>query len=224
MAGLDELRRRVDAELDRCAVGRDNPAHRALVAGELGGEALRELACQQWAFHAGFPKVLAALAAGCDDRALRARILADAHDQETGALSGHSRLDLWAAVAASWGLGARELEAAPMLPTTEAMLTIQESVARRPFPEAWIGIQIGVYGESAPHMEARRRAMERHYGVTGTSLDYFGLQAADDIVGTLLEPVAPLLADGGIDRALAALRLVLHARWNYFSGIGDAAS
>jgi len=65
------------------------------------------------------------------------------------------------------------------------MLTIQESVARRPLPEAWVGTQIGVYGESAPHMEARCRAMERHYGVTGAGLDDFGLEAAEDLLARL---------------------------------------
>lgn len=222
MAVIEELRSRVAAELDSCAVGRDHPVHRALVAGRFSDAGLRELARQQWAFHAAFPKVLAALAAGCDDRPLRARILADAHDQETGALSGRGRLEMWAAIAAVWGLHREDMEAAPLLPTTETMITIQEAVARRPFPEAWVGIQIGVYGESAAHMQARRIAMERDYGVTGAPLDYFAVQDADHVIGRLLEPVAPLLPADAVDRALQALRLVLHARWNYFTGIGAA--
>ena len=36
------------------------------------------------------------------------------------------------------------------------------------------------------------------------------------------EPAVPLLTDDAVSGALAALRLVLHARWNYFNGIAAA--
>ncbi len=225
MAGVDDLRRRVVEELDRCAVGRDNRVHRALVAGELPPAVLHELARQQWLFHAAFPGILAALAAGCPDPPLRARILADAYEQETGALSGvGGRLELWEAVCACWGIGSDELRAARPLPTTEAMLALQASVARRPFVEAYVGLEVGVYGESAPHMAARRAAMERQYGVSGSGLDYFSAQTVEDQLAALLEPIGPLLREEAVEPALAALRLVLHGRWNYFTGIGCAAS
>lgn len=224
MGVVDELRRRVEDELERCAVGRDHPFHRALVAGDLGRPELVELARQQWLFHVRFPAVLAALAAGCGDPQLRAPILTDAYEQDTGAVSGTgSRLQLWRAVASTWGVADQDLDEARALPTTDAMLAIQDWVARRPFVEAYVGIQIGVYAESAPHMPARRRAMEDAYRVVAPGLDYFAARAVADPVGESLEPIEPMVTSASIAPAAAALRLVLHARWSYFDGIAAAS-
>jgi pyrroloquinoline-quinone synthase len=215
------LRAGIAGELDRLAVGRDHPVHRALVAGALDRPALRQLATQQWHFHAAFPGILAALASQCRDRVVRGAILADAYDQESGALSGAGRLEMWEAVCACWGLDRRALAGGTALPATEAMIALQASVARRPFAEGYVGIMVGVYGESAPHMEARRAAMERHYGVRPEALRYFGAQSTEDVVERVLRQIgSTATAQRG---ALEALRLVLQGRWAYFSAIGGAS-
>ena len=218
-----ELRRSVAAELDACAVGRDHPVHQALVAGTLDSAALRELGCQQWHFHAAFPSVLASLAGGCDDRALRADILADALEQESGRLSGGpSRLELWCDVSRQWGLTVEDLRESRSLPGTEAMIALQTSVARGPFPAGYLAIMVGVYGESAPHMGHRRAAMECHYGVRGEALRYFSDQQDPDRLDRFVATASRLLIPDQHGAALHALRLVLHGRWQYFTSIGQA--
>lgn len=208
------------------AVGRDNPVHRAFVAGMLGRDALHELARQQWLFHEAFPGILATLAGECPDRVLRAVILAEAYEQETGKISGDgSKLELWERVCAALGVPAAELPYATPLPTTEAMLAIQRWVARLPFPEAYVGLLAGIVAESAPHMHERRTALEQHYDVAPEALAYFPREPATDPLPRILDAAWPLIESGrSAGRALVALRVVLHARWEYFSGVVRVAS
>ena len=221
----DEFGGCVHDELEACRVSRDHPVHRLLVEGGFTLPMLHELGRQQWAFHRAFPTSLALLAGGCPDPALRQSLLASAYEQETGGISGTAgRLELWERVCATWGLTPADLEASRPLPTTEAMNALQEYVARRPFGEAAAGLLIAVAGEAAPFMAARRAAMAAFYGVPEPALVYFTVQAAGDPVEEYAE-IAYRYSATRIEQAAAlrALRLVLHARWDYFSGIGRAS-
>ncbi|MDE2571873.1 MAG: hypothetical protein KGM44_05035 [bacterium] len=222
----DAFATRVREELERCAVGRDHPVHQMLVTGVLNTSTLRTLAVQQWAFHVTFPSFLATLAGGCPDRAWRARLLRDAHEQDRqpGMIG---RCEEWARVCAVWGISTTELEAGELLPTTEAMLAIQDYIAHRPFAEGFAGLMIAVNGEALPHMDARREAMVRCYGIDGTALAYFDGYTNGDPQALLDEWSAVVHRHtptrSAQEEALRALRLVLHARWEYFTGIGRAS-
>jgi hypothetical protein len=104
------------------------------------------------------------------------------------------------------------------------MNALQEHVARRPFGEAAAGLLISVGGEAAPYMAARRCAMATSYGVPDAALLYFTLQAAGDPLTDGID-IACRFSSTRTEQeaALRALRLVLHARWEYFSGIGKAS-
>jgi pyrroloquinoline quinone (PQQ) biosynthesis protein C len=221
-APAGELLARVRAEIERCAVGRDNPTHRRLVAGELTPAELRHWAAQQWHWHRAFPGVLATLAAGCPAGELRARLLRRAA-LEDGALPAESpgRCAAWERVSRALGAGPDELAGSEPAPETETMIAVQRLVAARPFIEAWVGIMAGVDGETQLHNAARREALRERYGVPDGALAY--VQVPDgDPVARALEPIAPHV-DGPHEAACAALRLVLHARWGYFDGIGRRA-
>jgi pyrroloquinoline quinone (PQQ) biosynthesis protein C len=217
-----ELLRAVRDELDRCAVGRDNPTHRRLIAGGLTPAELEVWVGQQWLWHRAFPGVLAALAAQCPLLELRRSLLRRAA-REDGALPGEGpgRCDEWERVAGALGVKVGTL--ASVLPTTEteAMIAIQRMVAARPFAEGWIGIMVGVDGETISHSPARRRALKESYGVPEEALAYVRLQEGDP-VAEAVAIVEPLPGDC-VSGALEALRLVLHARWNYFSAVGRAS-
>jgi hypothetical protein len=98
------------------------------------------------------------------------------------------------------------------------MVAVQRAVAARPFPEAWIGIIVGVDAETQLHSAARRRALSERYAVPEAALAYIRLPEGDPVAAAVAT-IEPHL-DGRADGAVEALRLVLHARWNYFSAIG----
>lgn len=213
-----ELLRAVQAEIDRCAVGRDNPTHRRLLAGELTRAELQVWARQQWLWHRAFPGVLALLAAQCPSPVLRGGLLRRAAEED-GALPDASpgRSAEWEQVSAALGVSGGDLREAMPTPETEAMIAVQRSVAARPFSEAWIGIMVGVDGETQTHNGARRQALREHYGVPEAALAYVRVPAQDP-VRAALAPVRAC-AEAPFTGALEALRLVLRARWNYFDGI-----
>jgi pyrroloquinoline quinone (PQQ) biosynthesis protein C len=215
------VERLVRAELDACSVGRDNPFHRALVTGEVTLAGLTVLAPQQWYFHRTFPGALARMAADCPDHALRGRILGDALEQDTGRLTGGvGRVRQWEQVAACWGISTDDLREGPVLPQTHAMVAMQRWTAQQPFGEAYLALLVATYVEAYPHMAARRQAMSDYYGVTGDALEYFAMPEADLPLADVVATSAPYLDDEAINRALICLRLVLRARFDYFSAIG----
>ncbi len=216
---MADLRRRVLAELERCAVGRDNPAHRRLAAGQLTVAERKLWAKEQWHWHRAFPAVLAILAAQCPSPELRSTLLRRAA-LEDGAMPAESpgRCAEWERVSEAFGVGRDQLVASQPGPETETMITVQRAVAARPFHEGWVGIMVGVDGETQMHNVARREAMRGHYGVPDEALRYVPVPAANPMIEAL-DPVEPYL-DGSSDGACEALRLVLHARWNYFNAIG----
>ncbi|MEA2267691.1 MAG: pyrroloquinoline-quinone synthase [Solirubrobacteraceae bacterium] len=215
---MSDLLDAVSTELDRCAVGRDNPTHRRLVAGELTPAELRVWGAQQWLWHRAFPGVLATLAAQCPVPELRGALLRRA-SLEDGALAAESpgRCAEWARVAHALGVSGADLAAATPIAETEMMIAVQRMVAARPFAEGWVGIMVGVDGETQSHNAARRRTMNDRYGVPAAALEYVRVPDGDP-VAPALETIEPHL-DGALDGAVEALRLVLHARWNYFSGL-----
>jgi pyrroloquinoline quinone (PQQ) biosynthesis protein C len=217
---MSALLQLVTTEIDRCAVGRDNPTHRRLVAGELTPAELRVWGAQQWLWHRAFPGVLATLAAQCPVPELRGALLRRAA-LEDGAVPAASpgRCVEWARVAEALGVGGADLAVAAPIAETEMMIAVQRMVAARPFVEGWVGIMVGVDGETQSHNAGRRRTMSERYGVPEAALEYVRVPDGD--------PVAPAVEaieqyrDGAasLDGAREALRLVLHARWNYFSGL-----
>ncbi|HMJ02876.1 MAG TPA: hypothetical protein VK506_08035 [Conexibacter sp.] len=218
---LLQLRALAAIELERCPVGREHPTHQRLVAGELTSSELARWAIEQWCWHRAFPAVLATLAAQAPPGPLRALLLRRAAIED-GALpaEGPGRCAEWAQVCAAFGVGPEQLAMARPGPETETMIAIQRSVASRPFLEGWIGLMVGVDGETQSHNAARRRAARLHYGVPDDALAYFRTPAEDPIADALA-PLEPVLGSLSVarERAGEALRLVLHARWGYFSGI-----
>jgi pyrroloquinoline quinone (PQQ) biosynthesis protein C len=219
---MSDLLSLVETELDRCAVGRDNPTHRRLVAGELTAVERRVWGMQQWLWHRAFPGVLAMLAAQCPSPALRAEILRRAA-LEDGAVPAVSpgRCAEWERVAAALGASAGDLASAMPTLETEMMIAVQRMVAARPFAEGWVGIMVGVDGETQSHNAARREAMAGRYGVPEDALRYVRVPDADP-VRAAIEAIEPHIG-ASTEGALEALRLVLHARWNYFTGLTRAA-
>jgi pyrroloquinoline quinone (PQQ) biosynthesis protein C len=219
---MSDLLSLVETELDRCAVGRDNPTHRRLVAGELTAVERRVWGMQQWLWHRAFPGVLAMLAAQCPEPDLRAGLLRRAA-LEDGAVPAVSpgRCAEWERVAAALGASARDLASAMPTLETEMMIAVQRMVAARPFAEGWIGIMVGVDGETQSHNAARRQTMAGRYGVPEEALAYVRVPESDPIRAAV-ESIEPHVGSS-TEGALEALRLVLHARWNYFSGLTRAA-
>jgi pyrroloquinoline quinone (PQQ) biosynthesis protein C len=219
---MSDLLSLVETEIDRCAVGRDNPTHRRLVDGELTPVELRVWGMQQWVWHRAFPGVLALLAAQCPDPELRGALLRRAA-LEDGAVPAVSpgRCAEWERVAAALGAGARDLASATPTLETEMMIAVQRMVAARPFAEGFVGIIVGVDAETQSHSVARKEAMARVYGVPEEALAYLRIPDGDP-VRAAVEQIEPFIG-GSTDGALEALRLVLHARWNYFSGMTRAA-
>jgi pyrroloquinoline quinone (PQQ) biosynthesis protein C len=219
------LHARVLTELDRCPVGREHPTHRRLVAGELTRAELARWSIQPWQWHRAFPAVLAMLAAQSPVPGLRASLLMRAA-LEDGALPAQSagRCEEWKLVCRALGVGPEQLAVGRPTAETETMIAIQTWAAARPFAEGWVGIMAGVDGETQMHTLARRHAMYVHYGVPEEALGYFQIPARDPVANAIA-PLEPYLGELSLDRACEALRLVLHARWGYFSGIGaDGAS
>jgi pyrroloquinoline quinone (PQQ) biosynthesis protein C len=221
---MGRLHARVLAELDRCPVGREHPTHRRLVAGELTPAELARWAIQQWRWHRAFPAVLATLAAQAPAGALRASLLRRAASED-GALPAESagRCEQWTHVCRALGVEPDQLAAGRPTPETETMIAIQRHVAARPFAQGWVGIMAGVDGETQLHTPARRRAMHLHYGVPEKALAYFQTPVRDPVAHALA-PLQPYARELPLDPACEALRLVLHARWGYFSGIGAEAA
>jgi pyrroloquinoline quinone (PQQ) biosynthesis protein C len=219
---MSDLLSLVETELDRCAVGRDNPTHRRLVAGQLTAVERRVWGMQQWLWHRAFPGILAMLAAQCPDPELRARLLRRAA-LEDGAVPAVSpgRCAQWERVAAALGASATDLASAAPTLETEMMIAVQRMVAARPFAEGWIGIMVGVDAETQSHNAARRETMAGSYGVPEEALSYVRVPDGDP-VRAAVEEVEPHIGTSA-EGALEALRLVLHARWNYFSGVTRAA-
>lgn len=220
---MPDLLSLVVTEIDRCAVGRDNPMHRRLVAGELTIPELRVWGVQQWLWHRAFPGVLATLAGRCPVPGIRADLLRRAA-LEDGALPavGEGRCAEWERVAAAFGVTSADLAAAVAIPETEMMIAVQRMVAERPFVEGFVGLMAGVDGETQSHNAARRRTLAESYGVGDDALEYVRVPDGDP-VRRAVEAIEPHVDGASIGGALEALRLVLHARWNYFSGIARAA-
>lgn len=221
----DQFGRRVREVLDERRVGRDHPVHRMYLEGRLTRPLLLELGRQQWAFHRSFPGNLALLAGSCPDPTLRRRLLEEAYEQETGAISGTAgRVAQWERVCESWGLTPNDLASATVLPETDAMIATQELVVRRSFGEGAAGLLIAVGVEMAPFMQGRRQAMADAYGVMGPALEYFSAQVQGDPLDEYVDLMYPFNSTPRQqEAALRAIRLVLHARWEYFSGIGRAS-
>ncbi|HWF75231.1 MAG TPA: hypothetical protein VG186_17930 [Solirubrobacteraceae bacterium] len=210
------------AEIDGCAVGRDNPTHRRLVTGELTAGELGVWARQQWLWHQAFPGILEILAARCPVPEFKTSLTRRAA-LEAGAIpaEGPGRCAEWAAVALALGIDGDELAAAVPTPETETMIAVQREVAARPFPVGWVGIMVGVDGETQSHNGARRRALRDRYGVPEAALAYVRVPAADPVEAIVGE-IHPHV-DGSLAGMREAVRLVLRARWQYFNGIGRAA-
>ena len=184
---------------------------------------LRVWAGQQWLWHRAFPGVLALLAAQCPAPDLRSLLLRRAAIED-GALpaEGPGRCVEWERVALALGAGLDELAAAVPTAETERMIAVQRMVAARSFPEGWAGIMVGVDGETQSHNAARRRVLGERYGVPEAVLAYFRVPAGDPVEAAvaLIDPHAV----GSLEATREAVRLVLQARWDYFSGITRAAS
>lgn len=219
MPDVAALRPVLEAELERCSPSRDHPLIAALADGRATPAQLRELARQQWVFHRRFPPILSSLAAHCEPGDLAARLAAEA-DSQAGR-HGPSRADRWAPIAAALGVDEAGLAAAEALPTTETMLRTQAAVAALPHPTGYVALQVGVNGESLPHMPTRRSALVERHGVPAALADdYFGSFPGGAVLDGLLAPVA----DRDADRAAVvdALRSILRVRWGYFDGIAAA--
>lgn len=216
-----ELGERIRAELERRRVGRDNPVHQRLLAGTLTRAELREFGRQHWRWHRAYPGFLALVAGNCPDPDLRAWFLELAYEQETGRISGTAgRVAQWEAVCACWGLTPNDLAGAEVLPTTAAQNAAQELVARRSFAEGAMGILLGAPAEAAPFMAGRRQAMAEHYGVGEDALRYFAGQVTGDPIDDYLDRLYPHVRSRAEQEAgLVAIRLVLNARWGFFSGL-----
>lgn len=203
-------------------VGHDHPTHRRLVAGELTAGELSVWACQQWLWHRAFPGVLAMVAAQCPVPELRGPLLSRAAAEDGAPASGSAgRCAEWARVSLAFGVGADALARATPTPETATMIAVQRRVAARAFPEGWLGIMVGVDGETQGHNASRRRAMSELYGVPDVALEYVRVPTEDpvEMAVTIIEPYV----DEPFESSLEALGLVLRARWDYFSGISRAA-
>src|SRR5689334_20699387 len=108
-----ELGERVQDELERRRVGRDNPVHRRLLAGTLSLDELRAFGRQHWRWQRAYPGFLALVAGNAPDPDRRAWLLEMAYEQATGRVSGTAgRLEQWEAVCACWGLTPDDLAGA----------------------------------------------------------------------------------------------------------------
>lgn len=223
MAAAQEFIRSLGDIIDERNIGRDNLIHRRLVGGEFTPEMLREWCRQHWLFIRAYPSYLCLVAGNAPDPQIRAEVVRIVYEWETGGISGSpSRIAQWEQVCEALGVTHADLSSARALPTTEAMLATQELVARRSFVEGAAGLLVGSR-EGAPAVNARRDALASKYGVPDSSLSYFDAQTR------LARPAdnASLLASAATDElqqeaARAALRRVLNARWEYYSGIGRA--
>lgn len=207
----------VRRELERCAVGRDHPVHRRLVAGELSHAELHRFAGQQWLWHRAFPSVLASLAVSCPDAELQAALLEHMHDQH----GPDGTIAQWERVCAALGLDRESLGRSQSLVDTAVMIAVQRDVSAREFGVGYLAVMVGVFGELAPHVVARRRAMADAYGVPDNALRYFAPPPTDPTALHVGVAEAHLHDHGSRARALAALQLVLRTRWHYFSGLAD---
>lgn len=224
MVAREEFIQSLYDELERRRVSRDNPVHRRLIAGDFTREMLQEWGRQMWIWLRAFPGYLALLAGNAPTPEIRERLLTSAYEEETGKVSGSPpRIRQWEAVCAAFGLSPADLAASKPLPTTEAMMSTQELVARRSFVEGAAGLLVAVRGEAGPFMLERRRAMVEKYQLPESALPYFAAQAQADPVAESMALVAQFATTSEQQAAAReAVRRVLNARWEFFSGIGRA--
>jgi pyrroloquinoline-quinone synthase len=98
--------------------------YQTILAGKATRRLLQQFVLHRWPIKSLWTRNILGIAARLEDYRLRAMLVENIYEEETGALSGSGRhLDSFAAFGASVGVSAERLARAPMTPETEAVVT-----------------------------------------------------------------------------------------------------
>jgi len=114
-------------QLDRMIAERrkmTSPLYQTILAGKATRRLLQQFVLHRWPIKSLWTRNILGIAARLEDYRLRAMLVENIYEEETGALSGSGRhLDSFAAFGASVGVSAERLARAPMTPETAAVVT-----------------------------------------------------------------------------------------------------
>jgi pyrroloquinoline-quinone synthase len=100
-----------------------SPLYQTILSGKATQELLRNFVIHRWPIKARWTRHLLGIAARVEDYALRAPLVENIYEEETGALSNSRRhLETFADFGRAVGVDRRELEETPPLPETTALL------------------------------------------------------------------------------------------------------
>jgi pyrroloquinoline-quinone synthase len=114
------------AELDEMIRGRrkmTSPLYQTILAGRASQRLLQNFVLHRWPIKSFWTRNILGIASQVEDYRLRAPLVENVYEEETGALSGSRRhLDTFADFGVAVGLARADLDDAPLLPETRAVV------------------------------------------------------------------------------------------------------
>jgi pyrroloquinoline-quinone synthase len=206
-----------------------HPFYEAWTQGTLPRSSLLEYVRQYFAFEVRLPRVLTALHARSEDRAVRAALLANAWDEEHGE---HNHAELWLRFAEALGLCRAEVVDATPNATTAALVDVYRDLAERAPVESGVAALYAYESQLPSVADAKIRGLLAHFGFAAADderhrgLAFFEVHRAVDVAHADAERaiVASAVGQGRGASALDGARKALTAWWGFLDAFVPAAA
>ncbi len=200
----------------------NHPFYQRWLAGDLTRDDLRAYAGQYYQFEKAFPGYLCQVMAKLDTAADRRVLLQNLVDEEGGT---ETHLELFARFGRALGLTREELEAAPVKPSTQALLdTFAHATADGSAAEGLVTLY--AYESQAAEVAASKTAsLMKQYGMEpGDGTDFWSVHSeADELHGAWeRELLERIITDP--ERVIEASRRASEALWGFLDGCSEAAA
>lgn len=169
-----------------------HPFVKAVQAGSVSKEQLREWARQDYKFRNAVPRVSMMRYLACSDPAFATRLYEVVEEETQGLATGSAgHIDLFVDFARALGLSRADLDNAPLAPATAAHLYFVELIIHK-YP--WFVVmaaQIAAEGTFPEATGALASGLVEHYGLSRQAVRFFTVhKEADEEHGSLAEEIA----------------------------------
>ncbi|MDQ3987449.1 MAG: iron-containing redox enzyme family protein [Actinomycetota bacterium] len=211
-----DLKRRLDSATRNYRL-LDHPFYRAWADGTLSLEDLRHYSAQYFRQVETFPTVLETLAERVPEPRAREIVLNNLRDERDGDHPG-----LWIRFAEALGVKEDDLRSAPRSPETDqCALAFSEAASDMPVSFA-LGMLYGYESQTPQVAQTKVQGLKDHYGVDGSSVEYFSLHGELDVehANELIEALDSVI-ENEEDEAAAAEGAARGAQavWHLLDGV-----
>ena len=197
----------------------NHPFYQSWTRGELSRETLQDYAEQYYHHVQAFPRYISATHSICEDLESRKLLLENLNDEEGGAHSAPHPY-LWQQFGEAVGSTKAKMDAAPLAPSTSALISDFFGVARSSYAEGLCGLY--TYEHQVPEIATTKiDGLKKFYGVQDEKgLEFFTVHETADVWHRQqCEKLIDALPVEDQAKAKTAALKVADALWNFLSGI-----